>query len=330
MQLTRDEWDEFIKGHSRVHLLQSGAWGELKRSFGWYPVRVQNGVAGAQILFRSLAAGLTIGYIPKGPVGCSEQLLDEIDQVCLKNKAIFLKVEPDSFVSDDFANAFKKTGWVSSEPVQPQTTSLVSLVETEEEILAEMKQKTRYNIRLAEKKGVVVRPSDDIDSFYCLVKETGGRDSFGIHVKAYYQKVYDLFHPSGNCELLMAFYNEKPLAGLFVCRQGQSAYYMYGASSNDERNRMPAYLIQWAAIKWAKEKGCVSYDLWGVPDMPEENLEEAFLEKQSHEGLWGVYRFKRGFGGSIVHFSGAYDRVYRRGLYRLYKLVMQIKGKHAE
>jgi lipid II:glycine glycyltransferase (peptidoglycan interpeptide bridge formation enzyme) len=181
-----------------------------------------------------------------------------------------------------------------------------------------MKQKTRYNIRLAEKKGVRVRQGEEADlaGYYELARLTARRDGFDIHNLAYYQMAYRLFSPH-QCARLLAEFEGALLAALLVFKFGSSAYYFYGASSNEHRNLMPAYLIQWAAIRWAKAQGCTHYDLWGIPDAPPAMLEAEFQERQ--DGLWGVYRFKRGFGGQIVKSIGAYDYVYQPLWYRLYR-----------
>ncbi|MFN2302914.1 MAG: lipid II:glycine glycyltransferase FemX, partial [Anaerolineales bacterium] len=118
-----------------------------------------------------------------------------------------------------------------------------------------------------------------------------------------------------------AEFEGRPLAALMVFALGERAWYIYGASNNEERNRMPTYLLQWEAMRWAKNVGCKVYDLWGVPDYPEDQLEDSFLERS--DGLWGVYRFKRGFGGEICRTIGAWDRIYRKNLYKLYQLWTQ-------
>jgi peptidoglycan pentaglycine glycine transferase (the first glycine) len=179
-----------------------------------------------------------------------------------------------------------------------------------------MKQKCRYNIRLAEKKGMTVRSWDDIESFHAMMQVTGGRDGFGVHSFDYYRRAYELFHPTGGCELLVAEFEGRPLAALMVFAHGRRAWYVYGASNDKERNRMPTYLLQWEAIRWAKARGCKEYDLWGVPDENEDVLEADFESR--HDGLWGVYRFKRGFGGEIRRAAQALDRVYNPLLYKFY------------
>lgn len=324
-EVTLAEWNQFLTKFPNTHLLQMGEWGELKKDFGWKPVRIVSGASGVQILFRKLPLGFTIGYIPK-PVMSNElqsnKFWHEIDVVCKKNKTIFLKVEPDTW-DEDFQLVSRSLPLVTSpHNIQPPRTIILGITKSEEEILAAMKQKTRYNIRLAEKKGVTVRAWDDVSTFHEMMTVTGGRDGFGVHSKKYYQRAYDLFHPKGTCELLLAEYEGKPLASLMVFANGKRAWYVYGASNNEERNRMPTYLLQWEAIRWAKARGCDEYDLWGVPDENEETLEAQFESR--HEGLWGVYRFKRGFSGQLKRAAQALDRVYNPLLYTLYLMYLKI------
>lgn len=331
MKSTLTEWNDFLALHPEAHLLQTGAWGELKAAFGWKVERLITAQSGAQILFRTLPAGFTIGYIPKGPVGCDWiELLPEIDQTCRDNRAILLKVEPDLWGESCQSYDFKENGWKHSHPIQPHRTIFIPIQESEEKILADMKQKTRYNIRLAEKKEIRVDTSSDIKTFHQMMMITGKRDGINAHSQAYFQKAYDLFHDSGKCDLLFAYYQDKPIAALMVFSQEKSAWYMYGASTEVERNRMPTYLLQWEAIRWAKAKGCEQYDLWGIPDVDEDELEDSFTRKKSHDGLWGVYRFKRGFGGTVMRSTGAWDRVYFPTLYRLYLQIMKLRSRQED
>jgi len=283
------DWNKFLENHSNTHLLQMGEWGELKKDFGWKPVRIINNEVSAQILFRRLPLGLTIGYMPK-PVFSnqwsviSEQFWKEADSICKKNRAVFLKIEPDVW-NDQFI-LHPSSFILSRHNIQPPRTIVISIDDSEETILSRMKPKCRYNIRLAAKKGVTVRAWDDILAFHEMMTVTGGRDNFGVHSLEYYRRAYELFHPKGACELLVAEYEGKPLASLMVFFNGKRAWYVYGASNDHERNRMPTYLLQWQAIRWAKERGCEEYDLWGVPDENEETLEAQFESR--HDGLWGV------------------------------------------
>jgi len=200
--------------------------------------------------------------------------------------------------------------------IQPPRTLIVDIRGDEDQILARMKQKCRYNIRLAEKKGVTVRAWDDLNSFYEMMQLTGSRDRFGVHSLAYYRRAYELFHPAGMCELLVAEFEDQPLAALMVFARGARAWYVYGASTDEDRNRMPTYLLQWEAIRWARLRGCEEYDLWGVPDEEQRTLEANFENRS--DGLWGVYRFKRGFGGELKRAAQAMDRVYNPVLFRFY------------
>jgi lipid II:glycine glycyltransferase (peptidoglycan interpeptide bridge formation enzyme) len=320
-QVSLAEWNQFIQNHPDAHLLQLGEWGELKNDFGWKPVRfILDNQVGVQILFRRLPLGLTLGYMPK-PVfsdrflTIGDEFWKEVDLICRQNRAVFLKIEPDLW-EDEIQLSSVRTFKTSPHNIQPPRTVVVSIKEAEEEILARMKSKCRYNVRLAEKKGITVRAWEDVSAFHEMMTVTGGRDGFGVHSREYYQRAYELFHPKGTCELLVAEYEGRPLASLMVFANGKRAWYVYGASNDQERNRMPTYLLQWEAIRWAKAYGCDEYDLWGVPDENEDVLEAQFESR--HDGLWGVYRFKRGFGGEVKRAAQALDRVYNPILYWAY------------
>ena len=323
-EVSASEWDDFLSSYKDAHILQSSNWGELKIAFGWQVVRLVCPApfhCGAQILFRRLPFGFfSLAYIPKGPVGKDwSALWPEIDSLCRQRKAIFLKVEPDLW--DDQASGIVQVGTstgfqLSTHSIQPPRTLVVNLDGDEAEILARMRQKTRYNIRLSHKKDVIIRPFDDLQLFGKLMEVTSERDRFGAHSQAYYEKVYDLFHARGECELLLAEYEGEPLAALMLLPHGKRAWYFYGASTDSHRERMPSYILQWEAIRWARARGCLEYDLWGVPDAAEEVLEKNFMARS--DGLWGVYRFKRGFGGQLRRSAGPWDRVYSPVMYSLY------------
>jgi lipid II:glycine glycyltransferase (peptidoglycan interpeptide bridge formation enzyme) len=328
----RDEqlaWDESVADTPGGHLLQSWAWGELKACFGWRVQRVAAPDALAQVLFRSLPGGMgTIAYVPKGPLvdfadaASTRALLDAIRPLAREQRAICLKIEPDLKDDPALAKRLRALGFhPSPQVIQPRRTILVDLTADEDDLLQRMKQKTRYNVRLATRKGVAVRAGSEADlpSFYELMEATARRDGFGIHTSAYYEAAHQLFVAPGQGQLLLAEYEGRLLAGLVVLGLGggsRTACYMYGASSDEHRNRMPAYLLQWEAMLWAREQGFREYDLWGVPDEDESTLEAGFTKRS--DGLWGVYRFKRGFGGRLVRTIGAWDLVYAPLRYRLY------------
>lgn len=329
------EWDDFVTNHPLGSLLQTANWARLKSRFGWRSQRVwlkRDGqlVAGAQILIRSAAMGLLrVGYVPHGPLvnwQDDEQvdiLLNQIDHALYNERVGLLKFEPLVWQEDIDSASWKKLCrrhdcLANTDSIQPPRTILIDLQPTEDKILSSMKQKTRYNIRLSAKKGVTVRQgtSDDISEFVRMIQITGERNVFGIHEPEYYRRAYELFAPE-NAALLIAEYENQPLSAVMVFKCGKKAAYLYGASGNNERQRMPNYAAQWAAILWAKEKGCSTYDLWGVPDYPSDELEINFLSRQ--DGLWGVYRFKRGFGGELLRTVGPSDRVYNKWVYKLYQ-----------
>jgi peptidoglycan pentaglycine glycine transferase (the first glycine) len=320
-ELTAKEWERYVAEQPSAHILQTAAWGELKSAFGWRVRRVNVGDCGAQILFRPLPLGFSLAYIAKGPLGPKQKWQDlrmEIDALCRKNHAVLLILEADLWQETDLENqqtipaGFK----LGVRNIQPTRTIVVNLQEEESEILARMKQKTRYNIRLASKRGIQVTTSSDIVLFHQLMIETGQRDQFGVHNQAYYQRAYDLFNPSGNCEIFMANYEGAPVAALMIFSHQKRAWYFFGASSHQYREHMPTYLLQWEAMRWAKARGCQEYDLWGVPDFDEEVLEAEFDHRS--DGLWGVYRFKRGFGGQLRRSLDPWERVYNPVLYAFY------------
>jgi lipid II:glycine glycyltransferase (peptidoglycan interpeptide bridge formation enzyme) len=312
------QWNDFLKSYPEAHILQTSEWGELKSNFGWKPVRIVAGETGVQILFRRLPGGFSLAYIPKGPIGENwRSLWPEVDHVCRSNRAIFLRLEPDAWdpLAADFGSQL--SGFLPEvKPIQPRRTIVINLTGTEDIWLERMKQKTRYNIHLAQRKGITVRPVNDLKAFNQMMQVTGLRDGFSVHSLDYYQCAFDQFDPVGKCELLQAEYEGRPLASLMVFAQGKRAWYFYGASSDEERNLMPTYVLQFEAMRWAARKGCTDYDLWGVPDKDEEQLESNFNNRS--EGLWGVYRFKRGFGGRLMRAAASYDRVYSSLLYKFY------------
>ncbi len=350
-EISRNDWKHFISKHPTAHLLQTAEWGDLKSGFGWHAARLLCGGIGVQVLFRRLPLGFSVAYIPK-PVtdmlaAASSEFWRELVGLCWSRGAVFLKIEPDAWEQAGDASKLDLTARALAERdtaagqgpsarlhpdvrrsefnIQPPRTLVVDLRGSDEEMLARMKQKTRYNIRLAEKKGVEVHAWGDVAGFHELIKVTGGRDGFAVHSLDYYRRAYELFHPEGACELLVADYGSQPLAALMVFRQGVRAWYLYGASNDLERNRMPTYLLQWEAMRWAKAHGALEYDLWGVPDADEPALEANFETRQ--DGLWGVYRFKRGFGGELRRAAQAVDVVFNPLLYRLY--LWRMAGREA-
>ena len=290
-----------------------------------------------QILRDGFAARLSIFYSPKGPLldwsnkPLRERVFNDLQAFAKKQGAIFLKMDPDVVLGtgiprgeDDLIDSggqvimseLKRTGWrYSSDQIQFKNTVLIDLTPSEEELLARMKQKTRYNIRLAEKKGVTLRVGnpDDFGMLYKMYAETSVRDGFVIRDEGYYQTVWKLFMDSHEpaCEPLIAEVDDEPVAAIFVFYFAERAYYVYGMSRDAHREKMPTYLLQWEAMKRARAKGCKVYDLWGAPDVFDES-----------DSMWGVYRFKEGLGGKVVRTLGAWDFAPNLLWYRLYSEII--------
>ena len=291
-----------------------------------------------QILNRGFAARLSILYAPKGPLldwenaGLRDRVLNDLQSFAKKQGAIFLKVDPDILlgrgipqsaddVPDNAGQAarsdLKRRGWVySSDQIQFQNTVLIDLSASEEEMLARMKPKTRYNVRLAEKKGVSLRVGtlEDFPMLYKMYAETSVRDGFVIRDEEYYKTAWGIFMRSSgqpSAVPLIAEVNGETVAAIFLFMFAGRAYYVYGMSRNLHREKMPTYLLQWEAMKLAKAGGCTAYDLWGAPEIFDES-----------DSMWGVYRFKEGLGGEVVRTLGAYDFVPNQLWYKLYAEVM--------
>jgi lipid II:glycine glycyltransferase (peptidoglycan interpeptide bridge formation enzyme) len=305
-----------------LHLLQTEAWGRLKAEFGWRAERA----AGLLVLFRRLPLGLSLAYVPRAPLPDAAQVA-ALDAAARARRAVLLKVEPEADDTPEAAAHLHALGFrPSPQTIQPRRSLVLDLSGDEVALLARMKQKTRYNIRLAEKKDVCARrgSASDLPAFNALMAETGSRDGFGVHTPAYYERAFALFGPEV-C-LALAEFDGRPLAGVMAFTQGDQAFYLYGASSDHERQRMAPYLAQWEAIRWAKARGAERYDLWGVPDADEATLEAGFETRR--DGLWGVYRFKRGWGGALTRTIGAWDRVYNPLLYAAYRLYVRRGATH--
>ena len=290
-----------------------------------------------QILRNGFAARLSILYAPKGPLldwaneALRNHILDDLQTFARKQGAIFLKMDPDVVLGTSIPNSqddvldnggqavmseLKRRGWgYASDQIQFKNTVLVDLNPSEEKILGRMKQKTRYNIRLAERKGVTVRlgAKDDLPMLYKMYAETSVRDGFVIRDERYYQTVWNLFMSSSEptCEPLIAEVNGEPAAAIFVFYFAGRAYYVYGMSHNAHREKMPTYLLQWEAIKRAKAKSCNVYDLWGAPDVFDES-----------DSMWGVFRFKDGLGGNVIRTLGAWDFAPNPLWYKLYSEII--------
>lgn len=337
----RSEWHDIIQDFPQSHVLQSWDWGAFKqRTTGWHPERllfIENDipVAAASILTRRLGP-VAFMYAPKGPLFKSldanvvNLVLDALQRRA--RRAIWLKIDPDVVLAtglppetepdDDhphtsiaigefFRDALKQRGWrFSEDQVQFRNTLTLDLTQHEDELLAAMSQSTRRKIRQSEKRDIEVRATSDegdLRQLYAIYAETGDRQAFIVRPWEYYRDLWTSFIEAGLAHVLVATYKDQILSGAVLFHFGQRTWYFYGMSSNEERDRQPNYAIQWAAIRWAKAQGYQTYDWWGAPN--------EFIES---DAMWGVYRFKRGFGSTIVRTLGAWDYVPYPPLYWLY------------
>ncbi len=344
-------WDEFVANHPQGHLLQSYAWGDFKSRHRWPVTRVavtapgsSEILAGAQILFRQMA-GVSLAYIPKGPLvdwsnqPLSNALIRTLRLACRPNRAVYLKIEPNLTANPELEDTLTY-GYgfrLSGETVQPRSTIRVDLTGSPEKILERMKPKTRYNIRLAERRGVschLAGPNSpaDFNQFFQLMEATGERDKFGVHSAEYYRDGWKTFASSppdcGSAALWLARFEGKIIAGVLVFAFGRESAYLYGASSDEHRREMPTYLLQWKAMEWARQQNAHYYDFWGIPDEvgAGEDEHEDLENKNIRDGLWGVYRFKQGFGGEVTRYAGAFDLVFNRPLYLLWQKLQNRLG----
>jgi lipid II:glycine glycyltransferase (peptidoglycan interpeptide bridge formation enzyme) len=324
-------WDAALLSLPNPHVLQSWAWGETKAQTGWRAKRLlwqEDGrpVAAAALLVRRLHPRLpvAVAYVPKGPIldwsnpALMEEVLGRLEAEARRARGLFVKIDPDVRADTPLGQlvvvTLARRGWRSSaEQIQFRNTMVSDLTPDEDALLAGMKPKWRYNVRLAERKGVVVRDgaAADLPVFYQMYVETGSRDGFLVRPYAYYQTIWERFLATGLAHLLLAEVEDRPAAGLILFRFGPTAWYFYGASTSQGRELMPNHALQWAALRWAKAAGCTRYDWWGAPDTLNES-----------DPMWGVYRFKAGFGGEFVPWVGAWDYPVSRPGYWLYTVAM--------
>lgn len=323
-------WDAALLRWPRPHVLQSWLWGECKAQTGWRAHRllVLDGgtpVTAISLLCRSLGPlPIRVAYVPKGPIldwddpRAAEAALSAVEAEARRHRALFVKVDPDVPADTPTGAAIQQLlqarGWrPSAEQIQFRNTVLLDLRPGEETLLGAMKPKWRYNIRLAQRRGVRVRAgaATDLSMFYALYAETSARDGFLIRPYPYYRVIWERFLMAGQGHLLLAEAEGQVIAGLFLLRFGPTAWYFYGASANQGRHLMPNHLLQWEAIRWARAQGCTTYDLWGAPDVLDER-----------DPLWGVYRFKEGFGGRFTSWIGAWDFPVSRIGYWVYTVAM--------
>ena len=323
-----EEYTRFLESNERCNFQQSLEWAKVKTSWKREVILAEDSskkiIGSLMVWIRKIPIFGNIMYSARGPV-CDihnievlKQLTEGAKLLAKKYNAIVLRIEPD-IKSDDtsFRNIMLELGYSIKddaknfrEEIQPRYVFRLDIKgKTEDEIFAEFHSKTRYNVRLATRKGVVVKEGtrEDLKEFHKIMVETGARDGFIIRPLSYFEKMYDELAPN-HMKLLMAYYEGKPISGVIPIFYGNKTWYLYGASSNEHRNLMPNYLLQWEMIKMAIARHDDVYDFRGVSGVVDENHPQ-----------YGLYRFKKGFGATFTEFIGEVYIPFKPLTYSIYK-----------
>lgn len=327
---SKKAYKKFLEENERCNFQQSLEWAEIKKP-NWTPEVIlaedeENNIIGSLcVLIRKMPIFGNIMYSSRGPVcnihdiAVMKQLTDGAKELAKKYNAMALRIEPDIESEDQvFRDVVTNLGYKIKDDakdfkdeIQPRYVFRLDIKgKSEEEIMAGFHQKWRYNIRLATKKGVEVKEGtrEDLKDFHKIMLETGNRDGFITRPLEYFEKMYDNMVPTGHMKLLMAYYEGKPISGVIPIFYGNKTWYLYGASSNQHRNLMPNYLLQWEMIKMAIARKDDMYDFRGVSGVVDESHPQ-----------YGLYRFKKGFGAKFTEFIGEIYIPYKPLTYKLYK-----------
>lgn len=339
-ELSAADWDRFAVQHRHGHLLQQRAWAELKAAAGQQVRRIGvlspdgTPLAGAQVLLQR-RYGLSVAYVPRGPLwagscAADQLLLQALERLARRQRAVFLRIEPNLLEDlpgiDEFHTWLLLQGWQPARPMQPRSSVHLALDQPVEQLFAGFSKGHRADIRRAERQGVTVRAGNaaDLATFYAIMQATASRAAFGIHTADYYRAAWQAF--GANCRLLLAETGGQTVAAHMVFCDGRTTCYLYGGAGETGLKSGANHLLQWYAVQWAQERGCSSYDFWGIPDalgqaaFCEDPAQRVHLETAARDDpLSGVYRFKKGFGGKIVRYLPAYDRVFMPVFYRIWQ-----------
>lgn len=327
---SEEEYKKFLEKHERCNFQQALEWAEVKKP-NWKSEVIlaedSNGkiIGSLCVWIRKMPIFGNIMYAARGPVcnihdtSVMKQLTDGAKELAKKYKSIVLRIEPDIESSDQtFREIVTNLGYKIKDnakdfkdEIQPRYVFRLDIKgKTEEEVIAGFKQKWRYNIRLATKKGVTIKEGtrEDLKDFHKIMIETGARDGFIIRPLEYFEKMYDCLGKK-HMKVLMAYYEGEPISGVIPIFYGNKTWYLYGASSNQHRNLMPNYLLQWEMIKMAIARHNDIYDFRGVSGVVDEKHPQ-----------YGLYRFKQGFGATFTEFIGEVYYPFKPLTYKLYKL----------
>lgn len=296
-----------------THPLQSEAWGDFRKAMGLDVVRTSTG----QLTFHTVPyTPWTIGYFPKGPKP-TKVMINELINVGREKHAVYIQLEPN--VKNVSGVMYRVSGLIPSHhPLFTKYTFVLDLTKSEDELLAAMHPKTRYNIRVAQKHNVVVKEDNTPGAFkeyLRLTKETTSRQGFYAHSEEYHKTMWKIMRKSGIAHLFTASYNNEVLSAWIIFIWEDTIYYPYGASSRLHREVMAPTLLLWEIAKWAKKKGIKKFDLWGaLGPTPDEK-----------DPWYGFHRFKQGFNPTLVEFIGSYDLVISPLLYNVYVVADKIR-----
>ncbi len=332
---TDQQWNSIISALPTPHILQTKVWAEIKAINGWEPQFYiwkdgsDQAVAGVCLHRKKIPVlSLNLLYAPRGPL-CNWQdndlrqtVINDLQKIARHQHALFLKIDPEVEKTGSEQSALtiteelEKNGWIfSNEQLQFRNTIFLDLSLPDDILLSNFKQKTRYNIRLAEKKGVLIRrgTEEDLSNLYQMYAQTAMRDGFAIRSSNYYLKVWSTLMQTGMAIPLIAEVNDEAVSALIMFVYAGRAYYFYGMSTGKFREWMPNHLLQWKAILLAKAHGCTSYDFWGAPDNFVEN-----------DPMYGVYRFKEGFNGRLFKGIGAWDYPVHPFFFKFYRNILPL------
>ncbi len=325
--LIREVLESERSDYNRVvnHPLQSWEWGEFRERTGVRVLRLgsfegKNIVSGFQLTLHLIPyLGYVVGYFPRGPLP-NKPMLESLQRIGKSEKCLFIKMEPNVGPHQQTREFLITNGARQGKSLFPQYTFQLDLNPSEEELMAKMKEKTRYNVRLAQKAGVTVREDNSDQAFETYLKltlETTKRQGFYAHGENYHRLMWQVLKPSGIAHLLTATYQGKILVTWILFLFNSVLYYPYGASSTENREVMASNLMMWEAMRWGKLNGAKLFDLWGALG-PNPNPKDPW---------YGFHHFKEGYGGNLVEFIGTYDLVFNPLLYSVYNLADNLRWK---
>ena len=324
-----EELKKFLETHRKSHFLQSPEWTQVKKEWKNEFIVIrdkENNIKGTMsLLFRKMPTiNKYIMYAPRGFV-CDihdketlSKLTEEAKKIAKKYNVFIFRLDPDIPNNDeefkkiviDLGYKLKSNIKSINQVIQPKYVFRLNIKDkTEEELLKSFNEKTRYNIRLSARKGVKIREGrrEDLKVFYNIMKETGKRDNFFIRPMEYFENIWDAMSPK-HVKLLIAEYENEPIAAVLPIMYGDKVWYLYGGSTNKHRNLMPNYLLQFEMIKWGVQNNCEIYDFRGVSGF-----------KNKSDPQYGIYKFKKGFNGEFIEFVDELYIIFNRPVYLLYR-----------